>query len=56
MAGKFFLERVADDSTDTLQAKNLIEIALPCTVSKINVFLRFMKFKMAVKNGGKPIF
>ena len=44
-------------STDTLRVKTFIEIALSCTISKINAFLRFMqKFKMAAKNGGKTIF
>ena len=34
--------------------KNLVEIALSHTVSKINAFLHFVqKFKMATKNGGK---
>ena len=34
------------DSADTLRIKNFVEIALARSVSKINVFLRFMqKFK-----------
>ena len=52
-----FLEKSPVDSGDTLWVKNVVEIALSSTVSKINVFLSFMlKLKMAAKNGGKMIF
>ena len=47
-----FLEKLPDDSADTLGIKNYANIALPCTISEVNSFLHFMqKFKMAVKNG-----
>ena len=45
-----FWEKSPVDSADTLQVKTFVYIALSCTVSKINAFLRFMKkFKMAAK-------
>ena len=45
------------DFSHTLWAKNFAEIALSCTVSKINALLHFtQKFKMAAKSGGKAIF
>ena len=45
------------ECADTLWGKNVVEIALSLTVSKINAFLRFMqKFKMATKNGGESDF
>ena len=45
------------DSIDTLGVKYFVEIALSCTVSEINAFLRFtQKFKMAAKNGGENDF
>ena len=52
-----FCKMLPADSVDTLGVKNFVEIALYCTVSEINEFLRFtQKFKMAAKNGGKVIF
>ena len=52
-----FSEKSPVDSADTLWVKNFVEIALSHSVSKINMFLRFMqKFKMATKSGGKTIF
>ena len=52
-----FWEKLPVDSADTLWVKNSVEIALSCSISEINVFLRFMqKFKMAAKSGGKTIF
>ena len=52
-----FWEKSPVDSADTLWIKNFVEIALSCTVSKINTFLNFtQKFKMAAKSGGKTIF
>ena len=45
------------ESADTLWVKNLVEIALSCSVSEINPFLCItQKFKMATKSGGKTIF
>ena len=38
-AGKCFLDRVPDDVTNTLEAKNLIEIALCLTISKIIIMI-----------------
>ena len=52
-----FWQTVADDSVNTLQVKNFVEITLSLTISEINAFLHFkQKFKMAAKNGGKTIF
>ena len=49
--------KLAVNFSDTLEVKNLAEIALSCTVFEINVFLHFMQqFKMATKNGWKIIF
>ena len=57
MAGKCFLERVPDDSVYTLWTKNVIEVTLSHTVSKINTFLHFMQtFKMVAKIEGQTIF
>ena len=42
-AGKTILTKLADDSADTLGVKNLVEIALSGTVSKINALLHFMQ-------------
>ena len=42
------------DSADTLGVKNLVKIALSCTVSEKNMFLSFtQKFKMAAKMMGR---
>ena len=44
------------DSAHTLGIKKFVEIALACSISKINVFLNFtQKFKMAPKSSGKTI-
>ena len=52
-----FAKNMPVDSADILGVKKCIKIALACTVSKINSFLRFtQKFKMAAKSGGKMIF
>ena len=52
MTRKCVLAKVTDDSVYMLGAKNFVEITLPCNVSKISMFLRFMqKFKMVVNNG-----
>ena len=40
----------------TMWAKNLVEIALSCTVSEINAFLLLtLKFMTVTKSGGKMI-
>ena len=53
----FFCEIMQVDSADTPWVKNFVEIALSCSVSEINAFLRFMQqFKMATKSGGKTNF
>ena len=45
-----FWEKSPVDSTDTLEVKNFVKIALSCIVSEINVLLCFtQKFKMAAK-------
>ena len=45
------------DSADILRVKNFVEIALSCSVSDINRFLRLtQKFKTAAKSGRKTIF
>ena len=52
-----FPEKSPVHSADILRVKNFIKIALSCTISNINAFLRFMqKFKMVAKNGRKAIF
>ena len=52
-----FGENSPDDYADTPRVKHFTEIAVFCTVSKINAFLCFTQtFKMAAKNGGKMIF
>ena len=52
-----FWEKPPVHSTDVLQVKNFVEIALSHTVSEINLCLHFtQKFKMVAKNGGKTIF
>ena len=58
MAGKPFLaKKDADDSTHTLRVKHVIKIALPRTVSKINMLLHFpQKYNIAAKTGRKVIF
>ena len=55
MAGKYFPERVPDDSAYTLPKISSKSVYLR-PFPKINAFLRFtQKFKMATKNGGKTI-
>ena len=52
-----FWQTVTDDSVNTLQDKNFVEITLSLTISEKNAFLHFtQKFKMGAKNGGKTIF
>ena len=52
-----FWEKSPVDSTDTLGVKNFNKIALSCTVSEVNAFLRFtQKFKMPPKMAQKTIF
>ena len=54
---KDFWENLPVDSADNLWVKNIVEIALSCSISKINGFLCFtQKFKMAAKSGRKTIF
>ena len=54
---KDFWEESSVDSADTLWVKNFIKIALSCSVSEINEFLRFtQKFKLVTKSGGKTFF
>ena len=54
--GNDFGENLPVDSEDTLRVKNLIKIALACTVSEMNAFWRFMqKFKLAAKSGWETI-
>ena len=46
-----------EDSVEALGVKNVVKIALSCTVFEINAFLPFtQKFKMAAKNCGKTNF
>ena len=57
MARKWFLGKVASRLCTYPAGHKFVEITLSCTVSEINVLLRFMqKFKMAAKTGGKTIF
>ena len=62
MAAKYggeneFWEKSPVDSTDTLGVTNFNKIALSCTVSEINAFLRFtQKFKMPTQMTRKTIF
>ena len=53
---KDFWDKSPVDSADTLQVKNVVEIALFCTVTEINVFFRFtQKLKIAAKLAGKRL-
>ena len=57
VGGNYFCKKSSADSAHTLWAKNFVEIALSCSVTEINAFLRLMqKFKMAAKSGRKTIF
>ena len=50
-------QKLPVDFADTLRVKNFVEIALPRSVSEINMFFCLtQKFKMAAKSGGKTIF
>ena len=52
-----FWQNTANDSVYTLWVKNIVEMAVSRTVSKINAFLHFtQKLNMTVKNVGKTIF
>ena len=51
------MKKTPVDSADTLRIKNFVEIALPRSVSEINMFLCFTKkFKMAAESDRKMIF
>ena len=55
--GKAIFEKCCQYTADTLRVKNLVEIALSRTVSKINTLLHFtQKFKMVAKSGGKATY
>ena len=56
MAGKQFWGKMSEDAADTLGVKNVVEIAIRCTVSEINVFSFMQKFKVVTKNGRKAVF
>ena len=58
MAGKQCLEKIYSMSLQIpWGVKHFVEIALSCTFSEINAFLRITQnFKMAAKDSGKMIF
>ena len=50
-----FWQKQADGSMNTLWFKNFVEMALPCTVSKMHAFLHYTETFKMTKNGMKTI-